>query len=166
MATGMIQEGMGRPEGDELNADNVSKSLKVPPELQKAYERVVIAGMKVMFDKESHVMMLKSLKGPGSLGERLGKGITGLMLILFQESNKTMPPQVLIPAATTLLMQAADFIKKAKLEPITNKDIGEGMNIMVTTLLDKFGVTQDKIQQMVNQYDQTNVKAASQQMGA
>lgn len=166
MAQGMIQQGMARPEGDELNADNVSKSIEMPPELQEAYDRVVIAGMKVMFDQKTHGLMLQSLKGPGSLGERMGKGVAGLMLLLFKESNSTMPPQVMIPAGTTLFMQAADFLKKAKLEPIANKDIGEGMNVMIRTLLDKFGVTQNKIEQMMNQYDQTNVNAASQQMGA
>ena len=31
MATGIIQEGMGRPEGDDLSTKDVSENINVPP---------------------------------------------------------------------------------------------------------------------------------------
>lgn len=166
MATGIIQEGMGRPEGDELSTKTVSDNINMPPELQEAYERVVIAGMKVMFSKESHRVMLKELQREGPLDQRLGKGMAGLMLLLFKESNGTMPPAVIIPAGVKLLMEAVDFMRDTGIDNPTNAEIGNGMQIMIAIILEKFGVAPDKMEQMLNQYSNENIPAAPQQMGA
>jgi hypothetical protein len=166
MATGIIQEGMGRPEGDDLSTKDVSDNIQMPPELQEAYDRVVIAGMKVMYSKESHRMMLKELQKEGPIDQRLGKGIAGLMLLLFKESNGTMPPAVIIPAGIKLVMEAVDFMRSTKLANPTNGDIGNGVQIMIAIILEKFGVAPDKMEQMLNQYSNENIPAAPQQMGA
>ena len=157
MATGIIQDKMGRPEGDDLTTEAVTKDIKMPPELQEAYERVVIAGMKVMFSKESHRAMLQEIQKPGPMDERLGKGIAGLMLMLFKESNETMPPAVIIPAGVNLLMEAVDFLRNSGLAKPTNADIGGGIEIMMATVLDKFGLPPDKLAQMLNQFSNENI---------
>lgn len=166
MATGLIQDKMARPEGDELTPENISKNIKMPPELQEAYDKVVIAGMKMMFSKETHRVMLKELQREGPVSDRLGKGIAGLMLILFKESNATMPPSVIIPAGIELLMQAVDFLRKTGLEKVTNEDIGNGMEQMISIIAQKFGASPESLQQALNQFDNQNVDAAAQQMGA
>ena len=165
MATGMIQDNMGRPQGDDLSAEAVSNNIKMPPELQEAYDRVVIAGMKVMFSDESHKMMLQFMDEEGPAPEKLGKGIAGLMLILFKESNETIPPQVIIPAAVQLLMRAAEFAKQSGMGEISNKDIAGGIELMIAIILEKFGVDPSQFKQMLDQYDETAVNAAQQQMG-
>jgi hypothetical protein len=156
MATGMIQDNMGRPQGNDLSAEAVSNNIKMPPELQEAYDRVVIAGMKVMFSDESHKMMLQFMDEEGP---------ARLMLILFKESNETIPPQVIIPAAVQLLMRAADFAKKSGMGEISNKDIAGGIELMIAIILEKFGVDPSQFKQMLDQYDETAVNAAQQQMG-
>lgn len=166
MAEGIIQQNMSRPAGEELTLDNVKKNIKVPPGLQEAYERVVIAGMKVMFSKESHQFMLKEIQGQGPVAQKLGMGVAGLVLLLFKESNETIPPEVIIPAGVELIMQAVDFVRQTEMGEITNKDIGDAMEIMIQTVLEKFGVNPAQMEQMLNQYDNTNVDAAAQQMGA
>jgi hypothetical protein len=166
MAQGIIQDNMARPEGKDLTVKNVSENIKVPPELQEAYERTVIAGMKVMFSKESHQFMLKEIQKPGSMGEKLGKSIAGLLLILYKESNQSMPPQVIIPAGLELLMQAADFLKNTKIGEPSNEEIGNAMEIMITTIMEKFGVPPEKFAEALNNFDNSKIPAASQQMGA
>ena len=166
MATGLIQDEMGRPEGDDLTKESVEENIKMPPELQEAYERVVIAGMKVMFSKESHKFMLKELQREGPMDQRLGKGIAGLMLLLVKESNNTIPPEVIIPAGMKLMMEAVDFMRETGLGQPTNAEIGGGMQIMISTILEKFGIAPDKMEQMLNQYSDENIPAAPQQMGA
>jgi hypothetical protein len=157
MATGIIQEGMGRPEGNDLSTKAVSDNINMPPELQEAYERVVVAGMKVMFSKESHRAMLKELERPGPIDQRLGKGVAGLMLLLFKESNGTMPPAVIVPAGVKLLMEAVDFMRETGLGDPTNNEIGNGMQIMISIILEKFGVAPDKMEQMLNQFSNENI---------
>jgi hypothetical protein len=153
----IIQDKMGRPEGEDLDTQAIKDNIKMPPELQEAYERVVIAGMKVMFSKESHKLMLDELQKEGPMGQKLGTGIAGLMLLLVKESNGTLPPEVIIPAGINLLTRAADFIRKSKIEKITNGDIGEAMEVFISTVLEKFGVDPAKMADMLNQYSNENI---------
>jgi hypothetical protein len=163
MAKGLIQDKMARPEGDDLDTETIKENIKMPPELQEAYERVVIAGMKVMFSKESHKLMLDELQKEGPVGQKLGMGIAGLMLLLVKESNNTIPPEVIIPAGVNLLSRAADFIRKSEIEKITNADIGDAMEVMISTILQKFGVEPEQMAEMLNQYSDENIPA---EMGA
>lgn len=163
MAKGLIQDKMARPEGDDIDVETIKENIKMPPELQEAYERVVIAGMKVMFSKESHKLMLDELKKEGPIGQKLGMGIAGLMLLLVKESNSTIPPEVIIPAGINLLTRAADFVRKTELEKITNADIGDAMEVMISTILQKFGVEPEQMAEMLNQYSDENIPA---EMGA
>ena len=77
--------------------------------------------------------------------------------MLFQESNKTMPPEVIIPAGMELLMRAVDFLKDSGLEKVNNKDVGDAMEIMITTILKTFGIGPEQMQQMLNQYSNENI---------
>jgi len=163
MAKGLIQDKMARPEGDDIDVETIKENIKMPPELQEAYERVVIAGMKVMFSKESHKLMLDELQKEGPVGQKLGMGIAGLMLLLVKQSNGTIPPEVIIPAGVNLLSRAADFIRKSKIEKITNANIGDAMEVMISTILQKFGVGPEQMAEMLNQYSDENIPA---EMGA
>lgn len=134
------------PQGGEgdFSPASVRAGMHLPPGLQDAYERVVAAGMKVMFDPATHDQMTQLLQQPGSMGEKLGKGIAGLMLLLYQQSNKTLPPQVIIPAGIELASHAVDFLKQAGQE-VQMQDVGEGVTIFLTTIMQKFGLDPSKV---------------------
>lgn len=163
---GLIQDNMGQQEGQSLDHDAVQKDIKVPPELQEAYNKVVIAGMKVMFDPATHQMAMKAIEGDGPVGDRVGKGIAGLIATLFKKSNNTIPPQVILPATVALTMQACDFMKKTG-QQIADKDVGEAVNTAVRTVLTMFGVDPDKMIQLANAkgYDNSAMQQQAQQMG-
>lgn len=160
MATGLIQDKMARPQGNELTPETIDKNIKVPAELQEAYERVVVAGMKIMYSKESHRVMLEEIKRPGPMGQRLGKGITGLMLLIIKESNNTVPPAVIIPAGIKLLMETVDFLRKTGIADPTNEEIGQGVEIFITSILQQFGADPAKLENALNQFSNENIPAA------
>jgi predicted DNA-binding protein (UPF0251 family) len=91
------------------------------------------------------------------LDQRLGKGIAGLMLLMFKESNATMPPDIIIPAGIKLMMEAVDFLRDSGLEKPTNSDIAGGMEVMISTILEKFGVAPEKMAQMLSQFSNENI---------
>jgi hypothetical protein len=62
-------------------------------------------------------------------------------------------------------MRAADFAKKSGMEDITNEDVAGGIELMIAIILEKFGVDPSQFKQMLDQYDETAVNAAQQQMG-
>ena len=147
----------------ELTPQSVRASIQIPPELQDAYDRVVLAGMKVMFSDETHESAMKFLLDDSRpVAQRLGEGITSLMGMLYKESNSTLPPQVIIPAAVELLVAAADYLKKSQSVPVNDKDIGDAMGVMLQTLLAKFGAGPEQVTQMLSQFEQTGAQPGQQ----
>ena len=88
------------------------------------------------------------------------------MLMLFTQSNKTMPPQVLIPAGTELVVQAADFVKQSGLMDVTNQDIGDGIQVMISIVLKAFGADPQKLFQKIGQFDASQIPQMTQQQQA
>ena len=144
----------GEPQATGGPADLTAKAkaqIKVPPEMKSAYERIVLAGMKVMFSQETHKMMLQELQGEGPIEQRLAKGIAGLMAILWKQSNQTMPPQLVVPAAMELLLEAIDFINESGQEEVDEQTIGEAIRLTIGAVLQQFGVNEETVKQAAAQ---------------
>jgi len=166
---GMIEQNMTQPteaapeqgaaptQGAPITPEAIKENTKMPPNLQNAYDRVVLAGMKIMFSEKTNQLVMKQMQGQVPVSERLGIGIAGLLATLFKESNKTMPPAVIIPAGVYLLAQAADFLKKSRIENIDDKAIGDAMQIFVETTIKMFGGDSDKVYGILNGFSNQNV---------
>ncbi len=143
-----------------ITPDEIKQQMQIPDEFKEAYERVVAAGMTIMFsDKTSKDALAIIQNGQGPVAQRLGQAIAGMLGMLFKESNNTLPPQILLPAGVELLIQAADFLRRSGLEQIDNKVIGDAMDVMVTSILQAAGMSVDK---MVGFVDQRSGQAAPQ----
>lgn len=149
---GLIQREQA-PEGrDDLDPEKVKQGIQVPAEFQQAYQRVVAAGMQMMFSKESNKAAIDSMmRVEGDIAQKLGKGIAGLLGLIVKETNNTVPPQVLIPAGVELLIQAADFLRKTRMADINNQVIGNAMEVMVTTVLQAAKLDVQKIAGFIEQ---------------
>lgn len=149
---GLIQSEQPADSRDDLTAEKVTQGIQIPAELQDAYGRVVAAGMSAMFSEKSNKAAVGAMmRGQGSVAEKLGQAIAGLLGMLVKTSNNTIPPQILIPAGVELLIQAADFLRKAKLAEINNQVIGDAMDVMVTTIFKAAGLSVDQVVGFVEQ---------------
>lgn len=146
---GLVDDEAGQA-AQKLDVQQVRAAMKLPPELQEPYERVVSAGGQFIFGDSTHKQALEALQqGQGPISQRLGDAIAGLLLMLFERSKGTMPPQVIIPAGIDLLTQAADFLQQSGAEPITPAEVGEALARMVTVIMEKFGADPAKLQQAI-----------------
>lgn len=116
----------------------------IPNNLQKAFAQVVQAGSKFMFSEETHEYLLQQLEQEGDLAENIGKGIAGLILMLYEQSNQTLPTPVMIPAGTYLLFLGSEFLEKVTQEKISPDIQASAMQVMVETLMEKFGIPKDR----------------------
>jgi hypothetical protein len=144
------QGGNPVPQGGEAAgsfAEQVKAKIQVPAELRKAYEQIILAGMKLMFDEKTHQAAMEALRGDGPIEQRLAKGVSDLMALLWQQSNQTLPPQLIIPAAVELLSEAADFLSEGGgEETLTVEQTGEAMRLMIGMILERFGVNKESVQ--------------------
>lgn len=145
------EEPSGAAEGD-LSPQSVRAKLQLPDNLKDAYDRVVLAGMKVMFSKETHQQAMSFLSEEnGAADERIGQGVAALMGLLMKQANGTMPPQIIIPAGIELVAAAGDYLKKAG-ENVTDDDIAGAMSDYVQIVLQQAGAdSPEKMRQMLQQ---------------
>lgn len=149
----MDQNKSARPKDiASATADNI------PKQFQEAFSRVVKAGMKVMFSDETHELMLDQLEGEGDLAEKVGSAVAGMMIMLYEKSNGTMPGEVIIPAATYLLAQGADFLEQVTGEELTPDIIADASEVMIRQLMQAAGADPDKFT--------AGLQSAAEQAGA
>ena len=132
-----------KPNG-KITPESIRSQLHLSGNQGAQLDRIVLAGKKVMFDKSTHQLMLQQMDGDGPMPEKLGKGVAGLMGLLWQESKQSLPPQLLIPAGMVLVAVAANFLQQAG-EQITDQDIGSGIEVMVSAMLQTSGVDPNKV---------------------
>ena len=110
----------------------------IPANLQDIYGKAVLSGMRIMFDSKSHQMMLDQLNQPGPLAKRISDGIISLMFMLWTQSNKTLPPQIIVPVTLTLTLKAFDFLQQSGDPQATKQVLGDATEQAVQGIMDRF----------------------------
>lgn len=135
------------PQGKTVDVQPIIDRAKqdVPANLKEPLDKIVLSGMRIMFDRSSHKLLLDELDKPGPLAQKLGEGIIMLMYMLWEKSNKTIPPQLIVPATLVLTLEAFSYVQESK-DPEATKDVlGEAVAEAIEGVMDRFGATQDKI---------------------
>lgn len=109
-------------------------NAKLPPAKQQALERIVVAGMKVMFDKQTHQMMLTELDAPGDMVTKLAEAATRLMILLYKHSNGTMPGDLIIPAGGVLMAKACEFLNHTG-DTVTEDQFRQALTAMTKLII-------------------------------
>jgi hypothetical protein len=138
--------------GGQITPQGLQQHFKVPPQFHEAYTRTCAAGMKILFDKNTHDMVAQYLQKPGDTGMKIGSGIASVVLYVYKQSNQTLPPQVLVPAGLYLVAQALDYVKKTNSLPVTPQDEGKAMQAMLGIVLQKFHIDPDKMLSTIDQH--------------
>jgi len=145
--------GKAAPAG-KTSPEAIRAGLHLQPKEAAQLDKIVLAGKRVMFDQRSHKMFLEQLDGPGTIAQKLGQGVAGLMGLLWQESRQSLPPQLLIPGGMVLVAVAADFLRKGGMK-VSDKDVAGGIEALVTALakINKVGkFTADELTEQVLAY--------------
>lgn len=118
---------------------------KVPPADKEAYDKIVLAGMKVMFeDKQMHAQLLQGLQQSPEV-KTVVDGIIGIIGLLFQQSRNSMPVGPMILAGQSLMMEALDFMEEAGMIEATPDLLAEATQLYIETILPKIGMTPEKM---------------------
>lgn len=124
-------------------ADDIEN--KLPKEFHEGFARVVKAGMKVIFAKETHDDIVDLLnKNEGDIGETLGMQTASLMAMLYRKSNNSIPGEIIIPAGTYLLAQGAEFLEIVTEQELDPETIALAMQVMIDQLMLAFGIDSQK----------------------
>lgn len=145
-------------EGDDLNdpvLDRIVEQMeeKLPPEVKVDYEKIVTAGMKILFsDKTHHLLEIATQKM--KLGEEGGVAagsakIAGTIIsILHRESKGAISMPASPPAAITLCCQILEFCKLSGLT-VENAEISEAIRLTIQRVFKFYNIGEKEIRRSV-----------------
>ncbi len=109
--------------------------MEMPNKDLAAFEKVVLAGMRIMFNEKTFkIFMNGMMKEDVPLPKRLAMETAGLMKMIVDKSGGKVPIQIIAPAAVMLLMEMGKFIAEAEIAKPTPQDIQQGTVLLVKIL--------------------------------
>ena len=153
----------GSQQTGQIDIQPMLDGIEVPSELKPMYDKIVLAGMRIMFSKGSHQLLVDQLQKEGPLAEKISAGIVALMYMLWTQSNKSIAPQLIIPAATALTLRAFDYVQKTGDPEATKEVLGQSVEGALDGIMKGFGGNIDSMEQNLQQTAQ-GVKGAVEQM--
>lgn len=122
---------------------------KLLPRTKADYQKIVVAGMRASMHGDQNSMLAKLLNSKDPVKDAAA-GAISLVMLLLQQSNGTMPPDAMVPAATTLMLQALDFAEKAKLLKVGPEELARGTKLQSNIWLALGKLTPERLQAMAD----------------
>ena len=118
----------------------------VPPQLQGAFERVIIAGHRLLYSKEMKPIVDKQLATESPAENKIAEGAVAIMLMLIQKSKPKMPQEVVVPGVVELVFEIEDFlVQGGVIEPLTEDQKKFSLQIAIGMMLKKLGADQNTV---------------------
>lgn len=134
---------------NKLLVDSQNKRLsKLDPKLVQSVKKAVMAGETIMYQSKNDILTQQLTKS-NDVAHNVGEGATKLVTILYQQSKKTMPMNVMGPTAFLLMLEGLDFLEKAGKIKVTPDLLDEATKDFGSSFLQLFGVTPEKMQSMI-----------------
>ena len=118
----------------------------VKPEMRNIYEKIVTRAIQFATTDKAHAMLFGELKNSKDPVKDVALGAVGILLILFQKSNRTMPMDIMPAAGMALVLQGLAFVEPMTGIKITKEDIDNAHTIFMANLLPKIGITPEILQ--------------------
>lgn len=123
----------------------------VPPGMKDQVDRIVAAGMKMMYSPDMRDEVMAAVQGDEPTSKKLADNVTGLMLALDQKAQGGMPIEAIFPAAIGLMGEAADVLVAAGQE-VSQEDFNEGARMVFVMIGKQMGASDEDIMGAAQQH--------------
>lgn len=118
--------------------------------LGDAYDRVLTAGMKMMYSADNSQMMQEIIMDETiPIANKLGEGIANLLVMMDNQGNGSIPKEVLVPVGVALMFEAADYLFEVGIE-FTENDLGDALELLIRSILVGYGIDPSKIDNVID----------------
>lgn len=159
----LAQAGIGQTPAPPSEA--VGEEVKA--EDQDAYDKVVIAGMKVMYEnektKKNITDRLKADKD--NPAKTLADTTAMLMIQLEQQANGAIPEGAIWPAAVELLEQMSELAESMDLFPVDDAVKNHAEQLMAVSLGEEYGTQPEEIQELMQSMTPEELKQIEEEQG-
>jgi len=147
---------LGQASNPMLSQAEQGIESKVDSKMKSAFDKVVHAGLTIMYSPNLQDEMKKNLANTKDFAEAAGKGASRLISNLYMQSKKAKQVQdVAVPACMIFAFEYLDLAEKSGRVQVTPDLISKTTQAVADSVLPMFGMTQDKIQEMMRKKAQT-----------
>lgn len=137
-------------EPDAGGSDSISQlraqfEQKVPDDQKDALQRIVLAGQKILYDKQTNTAVEQRMQAAKNPAAAAGSGAVELLGVLMRESRGTFPKQLIGPAVGILMTEILDYMKQTGRIDGTNEDFAAASKAMMEATLQKSGSSMDEL---------------------
>ena len=137
-----------KPAGASFKKPDVSQF--VPQAMHDTFQRVVAAGMKIMYSPDMKDEMDAAMQSQDPIPKKIADNTTGLLLTLDQQTKGGIPAGALFPAAVELAAEAADVLVAAG-QAVSQEDFNDALLMMYAQIGKKLGGSDDELMQNAQQ---------------
>lgn len=136
------------------------------PAEQASYDKVVLAGLKVLYSEQTHAGIVQMLeRGKDSPAKALADVAATLILQLDRKSGGKIPEMVILPAAAELLEEAGQLAAAAKIFPVDEAVLSEAMQRMIVDLAEQYGVEPQDVKALMDSVPKEELMNIARQQG-
>lgn len=121
-----------------------------PPELVDTVERVMAAGMKLMYSEGMRDELRQAVQSDAPMPQKLAENAAGLLLMLDNKSQGGIPLQAMFPAGMALLGEAVEVVQAAGQE-VGQEDFNDAALLMFAILGKKMGASDEDLMSVAQQ---------------
>jgi hypothetical protein len=127
---------------------------------QQAYEQVVIAAGKIIYeDQQSHAKIMQALQqGAQNPTETLAMLTVSIMKSLDEQSGNKIPQEVIAEASGEILTQLAELANSAGVFQVDEKMLQQAAQMMLAQLADAYGESPEAIAQFIGKFKPEEVE--------
>lgn len=124
------------PQSKLINVDELIGKIEIPETYQKIYDRFVLFGMRLIFQKDTfdHFTM-SQLNEKQSLDKNIGDGVGTITWYMVMKMNGAIPPIIVMPTAVTLALKCYDFLQLSNHPGIKDDTLGNALQFTISEVL-------------------------------
>lgn len=108
------------------------------PQETEILQRVVMAGMKIMFAPQTFPMLKSGIEKEQPMPQKLAENAVGLLKILQDKAGGNIPRQLLIPAAAMLMLEIGKTMHDLKMPEPTAEDVKAAYSLLAQMVAKEF----------------------------
>lgn len=133
-------------------------------EEQEQYERVVLAGMKLIYDDASHPGLMDTLRnGADNPTDTMAQSTMDIMNRIVEEMQGDLMGPVVLPAASAILEEVGTLADTAGIFPVDEAQINAAAQKMLMMAGQQFGVDPAAVEEMMATMDPEQLEQAVSQ---
>jgi hypothetical protein len=122
---------------------------KIPQAMQLGFQRVVMAGLTLMYSAPLHQRMIAGLQSAQNPEKNAAQGAANLVGTLLNQSRGSIPIPLLAPAAIVIMCEILDFLSQAGKIQVTQQLISQCAKDTGDAVLKMLKISQGQVHQVV-----------------